>query len=52
MREDVEFFNMARPHQGLDQHIPILKTRSQGHGQVRYRNVLGGIIHDYYRTAA
>jgi putative transposase len=52
MREYAEFFNTARPHQGLDQQIPIPKTSSQGKGQVRCRNVLGGIIHDYYRDAA
>jgi putative transposase len=52
MREYAEFFTTARPHQGLDQQIPIPKTSSQGQGQVRCRNVLGGIIHDYYRDAA
>jgi hypothetical protein len=52
MREDVAFFNTARPHQGLDQQIPIPKTSDQGHGLVRCRNVLDGIIHDYYRDAA
>ena len=52
MREYVEFFNTARPHQGLDQQIPIPKTSGQGNGSVRCRNVLGGIIHDYYRDAA
>jgi putative transposase len=52
MREYVEFFNAARPHQGLAQQIPVPKTSCQGNGQVRCRNVLGGIIHDYYRDAA
>jgi transposase InsO family protein len=52
MREYVEFFNTARPHQGLEQQIPIPKTSGQGHGPVGCRNVLGGIIHDYYRDAA
>jgi transposase InsO family protein len=52
MREYVEFFNTARPHQGLEQQIPIPKVRCQGHGPVRCRNVLGGIIHDYYHDAA
>jgi hypothetical protein len=42
----------GRPHQGLDQQIPIPKTSGQGNGSVRCRNVLGGIIHDYYRDAA
>jgi putative transposase len=52
MREYVAFFNTARPHQGLDQQIPVPKTSGQSHGPVRCRNVLGGIIHDYYRDAA
>ena len=52
MRDYVVFFNTARPHQGLDQQIPVLKASFQGNGSVRCRNVLGGIIHDYYRTAA
>jgi putative transposase len=52
MREYVEFFNTARPHQGIDQQIPIPPTGHQTDGPVRCRNVLGGIIHDYYRDAA
>jgi transposase InsO family protein len=52
MREYVAFFNTARPHQGLDQQLPIPKTSDQSNGSVRCRNVLGGIIHDYYRDAA
>jgi putative transposase len=52
MREYIVFFNTARPHQGLAQQIPIPKTSDQGQGPVRCRNVLGGIIHDYYRDAA
>jgi putative transposase len=52
MRESITFFNTARPHQGLAQQIPIPKTSDQGQGPVRCRNVLGGIIHDYYRDAA
>jgi transposase InsO family protein len=52
MRDYVEFVNTARPHQNLDQQIPIPKTSDQGHGLVRCRNVLDGIIHDYYRDAA
>ena len=52
MRDYVEFFNTARPHQGLEQQIPVPKANGQGHGPVRCRNILGGIIHDYYRDAA
>jgi putative transposase len=52
MGDYVEFFSTARPHQGLEQRIPFPKASGQGHGPVRCRNVLGGIIHDYYRDAA
>jgi hypothetical protein len=46
------FFNTARPHQGFDQQIPILKASYWSNGSVGCHNVLGGIIHDYYRDAA
>ena len=49
MREFVAYHNTARPHQGIDQQIPMPDTAPIGTGPVRYRNVLGGIIHDYYR---
>ena len=52
MRDYIEFFNTARPHQGIDQQIPIPQTGRPTNGPVRCRNVLGGIVHDYYRDAA
>jgi hypothetical protein len=52
MRACVTFFNTARPHQGLDQQIPTPQPSQDTSGPVRCRNVLGGIIHDYYRDAA
>jgi hypothetical protein len=52
MREFVTYYNTARPHQGIDQQIPIPSTPSIGSGPVRCRNILGGILHDYYREAA
>jgi hypothetical protein len=52
MREYNEFFNTARPHQGLDQQIPNPKLSLQTSGPVRCRPVLGGILHDYYCDAA
>jgi putative transposase len=52
MREFVAYHNAARPHQGIDQQIPIPDPTPVGTGPVRRRNVLGGIIHDYYREAA
>ena len=52
LREYSEFFNTARPHQGLDQQIPNPKISHETSGPVRCRHVLGGILHNYYRDAA
>jgi putative transposase len=52
MRDYIDFFNTARPHQGLEQQIPNPKTTREPTGPVRCRTVLGGILHDYYRDAA
>ena len=52
MREYIALFNIARPHQGLDQQIPVSTINRETTGAVRCRKVLGGIIHDYYRDAA
>ncbi|HEX3051300.1 MAG TPA: integrase core domain-containing protein [Aggregatilineaceae bacterium] len=52
MREYIAFFNTARPHQGLDQQIPVSKFTHANTGPLCCRPVLGGIIHDYYRDAA
>ena len=47
------YYNEKRLHQGLGQHIPVMSVSpSPNEGPVRCRNVLGGIIHDYYRLAA
>jgi len=51
LKEYADYYNTARPHQGLDQQTPITLSRSQ-HGIIRCRDVLGGILHDYYRDAA
>ena len=52
LKEYVSYFNHARPHQGIAQQIPAGDNRSVGDGPIRCRDVLGGIIHDYYRAAA
>jgi transposase InsO family protein len=52
LQEYVSYFNHARPHQGIAQHIPAGDKRRRESGPVRCRDVLGGIIHDYYREAA
>jgi hypothetical protein len=49
--EYVGYYNTARPHQGIDQQIPI-SQECPSNGSIQCRNVLGGIIHDYYRALA
>ncbi len=47
-----DHFNRRRPHQGLNQQCPIPVLQHPGRSRVHRRDVLGGIIHDYYREAA
>jgi putative transposase len=44
------YFNQVRPHQGIKQRIPCPSTRSAT-GKVARRDILGGVLHDYYRAA-
>ena len=51
LREDAEgYYNVARPHQGIGQGIPLPVGQPVGSGAVQKRKVLGGIINDYYRA--
>ena len=56
LNASVVYFNQARPHQGLGQHIPepsTLSARSPHQvNQVIAVPVLGGLHHDYRRTAS
>ena len=52
LKEYVGFYNASRPHQGIDQRTPIPIDRLNKEGTIVRREVLGGIIHDYYRCAA
>lgn len=52
LRDYVAYYNTARPHQGIHLQTPIPRKLSTLDGAVQCRNVLGGIIHDYYREAA
>ncbi len=51
----VAYFNQARPHQGIGQHIPVfvdqVSTPASTGQPVLSRAVLGGLHHDYYRAA-
>ena len=50
----VEHYNQVRPHRGLDLQPPDPGPRAEaGPGmKVRRRDVLGGLIHEYQRSAA
>ena len=51
--EYVTYFNRSRPHQGLEQRIPLSSTTHDGPTtpKIVQRSVLGGLHHDY-RSAA
>ena len=54
IREYVEYFNRARPHQGIEQKIPEGSTsdpEKQGKGKIIAFPVLHGLHHDYRLTA-
>jgi hypothetical protein len=44
----INYYELSRPHQGLNQQMPIPREPIPYTGQVRKREVLGGIINDYY----
>ncbi len=49
----IDYSNEARPHQGLDQQCPVPAVRSmERDGSIERRDMLGGVLHDYYRRAA
>lgn len=48
----VQYYNSRRPHQGLEQDSPEGLKLISKEGEIQRRDVLGGIIHDYYRRAA
>ena len=53
LTEYVGYYNQARPHQGIDQQCPVPLPRSTaGAGPIERRDILGGVLHDYYRRAA
>ncbi len=48
----VAYYNSARPHQGIDQQCPVRLESAALDGPVERRDILGGMLHDYYRRAA
>jgi putative transposase len=51
LRDYIDYYNTARPHQGIEQQIPVPRPSAQQQGNVRCRTVLG-ILNDYWRDAA
>ncbi len=49
--EYVQYFNHARPHQGLRQNAPVNGLPRGAHGEVVSFPVLAGLHHDYQRAA-
>lgn len=52
LTEYSQYYNRARPHQGLEQQIPESAHYHLGQGPVQRRDILGGLLHDYSREAA
>jgi putative transposase len=48
----IAHFNYRRPHQGLGQRCPVSAACGPAMGPVQRRDVLGGLIHEYERSAA
>ena len=48
----VDYYNHARPHQGIDQCCPVPLQNLGRDGPIERRDILGGVLHDYYRRAA
>ena len=46
-----QYYNVARPHQGIEQQIPLPRGRPNRTGVIRRRQLLGGILNDYYRAS-
>ena len=51
LREYIDYFNSKRPHQGIDQQIPM-GYKPQLFGRVFKIPILGGLCHHYFRSAA
>jgi putative transposase len=51
LNEYVTYYNLSRPHQGLDQQSPIMGPPPTLVGKICSRPVLEGIIYDHYRAA-
>jgi putative transposase len=52
LKEYVLYYNSRRTHQGLGQQCPVPVDPVPREGLVQRRDILGGILHDYYRQVA
>jgi putative transposase len=54
LRVYVDHYNRERPHRALEHRAPESEERREGSptGEIRRRDRLGGLIHEYYRAAA
>ncbi len=52
LNEYVTHYNARHAHQSPEQDSPLGMVPVSRQGPIRYRQVLGGIIRDYYREAA
>ena len=49
LKEYAEYYNHARPNKGLGQLFPVSGLSRRKDGPIQRRDVLGGVIHDYFR---
>jgi transposase InsO family protein len=53
LQEYLAYYHRARPHQGLNQETPLPQPRLlSSDASIRCRPILGGLHHEYFRTAA
>jgi hypothetical protein len=55
LRSYVRHYDQQRPHRGLALAVPEARERDSpciNPGEVRRRDVLGGLIHEYHEVAA
>jgi putative transposase len=52
VKEYTHYYNTSRPHQGLNRQTPIPFQQGSLQGVIYFRDVLGGLIHDYRQQAA
>jgi hypothetical protein len=49
--EFAQYYNASRPHQGIDQQMPLPPNIPKNTGLIQRRKVLGGMINDYFPSS-